>query len=76
MAETKIQAIKEAQELADLYHCPYYVCRGRFTKYTVSAVGKQGRTEVLPKDGKIESPIIFTDDDKLSKAQWESVKRY
>ncbi len=55
MAETKEQAIKEAQELADLYHNAYYVCKGRFTRYTVSPIPKKGRTEVLPQDGRVES---------------------
>ena len=59
MAETKAQATKEAQELADLYHSPYYVCRGRFTRYTVSPIAKRGRFEVLPTDGKILHTILL-----------------
>jgi len=54
MAETKQQAVEEAQKLADLYHSPYYVCRGRFTRYTISPIPKRGRIEVLPKDGRVE----------------------
>jgi len=57
MAETKEQALKEAQELANLYHNPYYVSRGKFTKYTISPVSKRGRIEVLPQDGIIETLI-------------------
>uniref|UniRef100_A0A6M3Y3W2 Uncharacterized protein n=2 Tax=viral metagenome TaxID=1070528 RepID=A0A6M3Y3W2_9ZZZZ len=49
------KAIKDAQVLADLYHAPYYVARGRFNYWTVSPV--KGVLEVLPTDKKISQDI-------------------
>ena len=49
------KAVKNAQELADLYHAPYYVKRGRFSYWTVSAV--KGILRVLPTDGKVLQDI-------------------
>ena len=52
------KAVKDAQNLADLYHAPYYVARGRWVYWTVSPV--KGVIEVLPTDGKIlqNIPIV------------------
>ncbi len=50
-------ARKEAQELADLYHAPYFVTRGRINFWTVSSA--KGVVRVLPLDGKVLPDIVI-----------------
>jgi len=49
------RARREAQTLADLYHAPYYVARGRISYWTVSPV--KGVLKVLPSDSKVMQDI-------------------
>lgn len=49
-------AQKDAQALANLYHRPYYVVRGRISYWTVAAWPRSSgrKHQVLPEDGKVD----------------------